>query len=379
MTDITKEDITGIELNAQGTFDHLMKAVKEHLQEEFSSQRIRGTDYSQVYVGSIQTTMQQAIAFELGKGQAAAQTDLTNAQVLIAAEQLISAQKQNELLDCEILKCAKEIELMDKDLELKDASIIQMGHQNDLLEKQVIKMDDEILLLKAQVVNMGFQNIKMEAEANLAIQQLENLKAELDQMLAQISLMQKQEDKLDQDILVAQQEVLKSIQEVLVMEQNVLNSIEQVKKTLAEAELLGAKVVSEFKQHEVLDQQILKMIAEVALMGQKVKTETAQILDQIDGADVAGVIGKKNKLFQRQADGFLRDAEQKMAKIFADMWNVSKSIDGDIVAPIEVLGTPKHTLDNDGGIITEPLDKESQFNKIQDVLQDLVNGVKNAE
>jgi len=76
-----------------------------------------------------------------------------------------------------------------------------------------------------------------------------------------------------------------------------------------------------------------KTDAEVALLDQKAETELAQVADAVPSANpVVGVIGKQKALFQKQTDGFDRDAEQKLAKIMVDTWSVRQSTDGATVA-----------------------------------------------
>jgi len=70
-----------------------------------------------------------------------------------------------------------------------------------------------------------------------------------------------------------------------------------------------------------------KTAAEVALLEQKTETELAQVVDTVTTGAVAGVIGKQKVLYQNQANGFIRDAEQKLAKIMADTWSVRYTTD----------------------------------------------------
>lgn len=76
------------------------------------------------------------------------------------------------------------------------------------------------------------------------------------------------------------------------------------------------------KQRELITNQILKTTNETELLAQKKVTEVAATEDV-----TTGTIGKQQLLYQRQADGFLRDAEQQAAKIFADNVNVQRSTD----------------------------------------------------
>ena len=103
----------------------------------------------------------------------------------------------------------------------------------------------------------------------------------------------------------------------------------------------AVKYLSTKDQSELIKAQTDKVRAEIdlvlaqielaknqdVLMLQKVKTEKAQIEDVVDGAPVQGVIGKQKTLYTRQADGFLRDAEHKMAKLMADVWAVQRTTD----------------------------------------------------
>lgn len=78
-----------------------------------------------------------------------------------------------------------------------------------------------------------------------------------------------------------------------------------------------------------------KTEAEVALLNQKTVTELTQTSDHIPlgighniDTTVQGVINKQKNLYQKQADGFDRDAEQKLAKIYADTWSVRQTTEG---------------------------------------------------
>lgn len=71
-----------------------------------------------------------------------------------------------------------------------------------------------------------------------------------------------------------------------------------------------------------------KTDAEVSLLNQKRETELAQVSETVATGTVVGVIGKQKALFQKQTDGFDRDAEQKLAKIMVDTWSVRQTTDG---------------------------------------------------
>jgi len=77
-----------------------------------------------------------------------------------------------------------------------------------------------------------------------------------------------------------------------------------------------------------------KTTSEVSLLDQKAVTELSQTSDYIpsdlghnNSTNVQGIIEKQKGLFQKQTDGFDRDAEQKLAKIMVDTWSVRQTTD----------------------------------------------------
>jgi len=87
MAVIAITDITDGTVDGDGSFDKLMVSVNAHLESQFTQNRIKGSDYANVYLGSLQTAMAQAIAFELGKQQADKQADQIAASTVATTEQ----------------------------------------------------------------------------------------------------------------------------------------------------------------------------------------------------------------------------------------------------------------------------------------------------
>lgn len=61
--------LTTAAVDGEGVFDQLMKSVKLHLDEEYSSQRITGNEYSTVYLGALTAVLQTSIQFLLNEQQ----------------------------------------------------------------------------------------------------------------------------------------------------------------------------------------------------------------------------------------------------------------------------------------------------------------------
>ena len=61
--------LTTSELDGSGVFDRLMQAVKLHLDEEYTSHRITGNEYSNVYLGAMTAVLQTSVQFLLNEQQ----------------------------------------------------------------------------------------------------------------------------------------------------------------------------------------------------------------------------------------------------------------------------------------------------------------------
>lgn len=122
-------------------------------------------------------------------------------------------------------------------------------------------------------------------------------------------------------------EIQKQIAEVELAKARVDLEIAELtaQKVPVEIEVLRAQKCKLDAEYDVLLAQNIKVASETALLNQKVATEKAQTSS--NSVDPDSVIGKQKALYQAQADGFKRDAEQKAAKLLADTWNVRRTTD----------------------------------------------------
>lgn len=79
LTNITDDD----ENNGDGVFDKLMQTVEVHLQNQYTQGLISGSDYSQVYLGSLQAVLAQSVAYIKNEKDFV----LTDSQVALTAAQ----------------------------------------------------------------------------------------------------------------------------------------------------------------------------------------------------------------------------------------------------------------------------------------------------
>ncbi len=218
MSEILISEIVSSNPQGDSIFDKLMNAVDVRLDEQYRKQRISGADYASVYLGAMQTVLQQSIAFALGREAADKQADLLVEQALLIEEQALKATADTA--------------------EVTSATI-----RNDLLaDSTIAKNTADIALSGKRADLIGEQELNVQA-------------------------------------------------------------------------------------------QVTKSGAETSLLNQKKLTEEAQILDTVNEDDVAGLVGKQKELYSNQTLGFIRDAEQKGAKAFTDLWSIAKSTDTDLPLP----------------------------------------------
>lgn len=100
---------------------------------------------------------------------------------------------------------------------------------------------------------------------------------------------------------------------------------EQALNQEAERAVLVAQECKLRAEYDLILEQKLKTVAETALLNQKKATEKAQTVST--GVDTDSIIGRQKGLYKAQSDGYVRDAEQKAAKVLAETWSVRRSTD----------------------------------------------------
>jgi len=276
MTAISITEVTSSAIPGTGAFDKIMSAMQVRLEEEFNQGRITGDDYANVYLGAMTACMQQAVAFVLGKQNAASQVGLTDAQTLEVNAQIanIAADtankvKQGLLLDKQVLEVVAQTALLTKQALGVEAETLVKGKQGILLDKQALESAAQTANISAETLNKPKQGVILDKQA-LEIQ--------------------------------------------------------------AKISNITADTTNKAKEGRVLDEQADKLVAEELFIKHKSANEQAQRSDSVTDVDgvsrvVVGVIGKQKTLYQAQTDGFARDAEQKLAKILVDTWNVRRTTD----------------------------------------------------
>lgn len=116
--------LTDTSLTGVGVFDVLMRANKAHLEAEFAKNRIKGSEYATVYLGSLEAVLRTALEFLLQQGKASAEID-----VLLAQKCKLEA--EFDLIILEKLKVTAETALLNQKITTEKAQTTSLGVDAD--------------------------------------------------------------------------------------------------------------------------------------------------------------------------------------------------------------------------------------------------------
>ena len=157
LTNMPVERLTEAKLTGKGVFDVLMQSVKLHLEQEYNQNRIRGTEYSQVYLGSMTAILEQSTRFLLDKDKSFYEIALVEAQVRLADAQ---------------------VRLVEKQIEKEDLEAALRAAQAAKINREILTMDISDNLLTAQILLTQAQKISTDAQSALVIQKTNTEKAQ---------------------------------------------------------------------------------------------------------------------------------------------------------------------------------------------------------
>jgi hypothetical protein len=354
-TEIKLSDLTEVKLDGAGAFDTLMRAAKIHLEDQYGKGTIRGPEYATVYLGQLESSMQNALAFVTTKQRITLELMLLEKQIALADVEVLKANAQLQILQEQALTAVIERDLVsaqvDKvraEIELTNAQRANIIYEQHLLEANAAKVNAEILnvpkqgaQIDAQTILIGKQSAQVEAEtlnvpkqglmidAQTAVQtqqklnliaEATNLGKQGTQIDAQTALITSNKAKTDAETLLVPKQGELLDKQVLTATQQVINA--EVEKRLLEANVCKAQAEFDYTQ-----QNTLKSAAELTLLNQKTATEKAQVLSL--GVDSDSVIGRQKGLYAAQTAGFQRDGEQKAASLYIDVWKTLRMTDNE--------------------------------------------------
>jgi hypothetical protein len=167
------------------------------------------------------------------------------------------------------------------------------------------------------------QQIRL-ADEQIAKAKLEVIltQSQIDLAEEQIIFLGKQTLKLESDTELVDAQVLVQSKQLLVMDT-------QIDKLVSETLMVEQQTANALTQNSQIVSTTAKIDAEQVVLTQRALSEEAQTKDTLAGQPVQGILGKQMELYQNQADGYIRDAEQKAAKLMNDTFITRVSTDWD--------------------------------------------------
>ena len=160
-----------------GVFDIIMKAANENIKIQSQTSRITGAEYAEVYLGTMQSAIAEAMKFLLNKDQIIKDLEFKQAQIeAMEADTLIKEEQHTKDLEVktaqiskindDLLTSAKQRESIDKDLELKDIEIEVKQAQIESVEADtLIKQEQHTkdLEVKTAQIDVGLEEKRLKA------------------------------------------------------------------------------------------------------------------------------------------------------------------------------------------------------------------------
>lgn len=172
-TDIQITDLTDGVLSpadewvGSGIFDKLIAAVNSNIEGQFNKGRIKGADYANVYLGSIQSVLQQSLQYVLQEKQTEAQVDLTIVQ---KEEMVLNGASERALQAAQLAIAQKELLLKEAELTIKLKELeIRTYEFSQMLPLQKIKLESDITVTDAQVVGISKDNLVKDEQVLMSV------------------------------------------------------------------------------------------------------------------------------------------------------------------------------------------------------------------
>ena len=185
LIDLTNGSTVNQEWQGTGVFDTLIAAVNKNIEIQFNKGRITGSNYADVYLGSMQAVLQQSVEFLLRKDLTEAQIDSEMKNIELKTAQLAAERNKTEAelekqWGYDVTRDANgELVLgdstgegkVDKELAQITAQVAVLELQDDELNKKILILEEQRKAAKAEVVikdkeaaKLGLDNVVKNAE-----------------------------------------------------------------------------------------------------------------------------------------------------------------------------------------------------------------------
>lgn len=342
--DFQIDELTEGSLLGGGVFDVMIATVKAHLREEFDAERIRGTDYANVFANSVTAIMAQASQYALAKSKLGLELQLLEAQLGKLAADTVLVAKQSALVDVQATRenaTALQINADTRQTEYVTSfqipsQIAATEAQTSLVTLQEAQTVQQTLNIVAQRDQLDKQTLDIVASTKLKAVEFEiqtfnkdfRLPKELLILDKEIAIKESQVSLAVKELLVKQAQLDISNKEVLLKQNQIdLGTKELALKDKDLAIKAEQLLITKYELAYKLPADVVLTEAQSSLYNQKTTTEKAQVDPVVIQPN--SVIDTNNKLIIEQSKTFLRSAQQTAAKLVIDTWTVRHNSDPD--------------------------------------------------
>ena len=182
---ITLDKLTSASAAGVGVFDVLMRSVKAQLDAEYQANRIKGSEYATVYLGSLQAVLQTSLDFLLQKQKASLEAQLLEQQILLAQTEVLKSELQRQALEASLPKITAEIDQLTAQTAVVTQQKLNLVAEALNIEKQGLHLDAQAALSTQQKLNLIAEALNIPTQGLVLVAQERKLKAEYDNLLLQ--------------------------------------------------------------------------------------------------------------------------------------------------------------------------------------------------
>jgi hypothetical protein len=142
-------------VSGDGILDDLMEAVNIHLDAQYKLGRITGDKYADVYLGSMQFALQNAVAFVLGEQKADKEAELLTAQEVKVREEIKLVTAQIDQTHKNTLKIQEETKLLSSKIVTETLIQEKLKSEKLMIDAQAALTEAKICTEKAQACGPG--------------------------------------------------------------------------------------------------------------------------------------------------------------------------------------------------------------------------------
>lgn len=329
-TDILLTDLTDGTLDGNGVFDKLMIAVNTHIEDQHSKGRLDGTDYAEVYLGSMQTVIAQSMQFIMNEKMQEANIDMALAKI-------ITEEKQQGLVDQQLIKMQKEVDLMEmQEIEIAAGTARENALNTAKISQVTAATDDQVYVTAnmrpAEVEKVVKENVLTDHRSSELLKKIALLGIQEAYMNAENP---KKLDLLDEQIASAGFKASMDESQYLQFEDSRPKMLQKLDSEVAALNVSISKVMGEIaiikSQHTTMEERRPKDFALLDEQIAKVTAETAMVTEQKTQLTTSVGDNRIIRAMSAQADmlnGITMAQLTPTAEMFYEFYKLNNSLTG---------------------------------------------------